>query len=226
MTNVTRARFSDAPWVFKDNKPEFTVGGAGGIGSWLMLFLSRAGNYSRIYLYEKDRIDETNMAGQFFSPSQINTTKVKAITDNMKLFSNYTCVDSLGELDKSSPVTPITLLGFDNMKARKEMFETWKSLDDREIFIDGRMVMEDGQIYSITKGKEKKYEETLFSDEEIVDAACSLKATTHCGAHVASIMISILNNYLANTYYYKDYIREVPFKYIFSLVPMTVEVYV
>lgn len=219
------SRFSDAPWILEDkDKPSITVGGAGGIGSWLLLFLSRTGNYERIYLYEDDTIDSTNMAGQFFTPKQIGEPKADAIRHNMQVYSEFNNTDVLGRFEEGGMVTPITFSGFDNMKARKDMFEAWKKLDDREIFIDGRMIMEDGQIYSVVKGNEAKYEETLFSDEEVKDAACSMKATTHCGAHTASVMLASLNNYLANKYYYKDYIREVPFKYVFSFVPFLVDI--
>lgn len=219
------SRFSDAPWVLKDEeRPLLTVGGAGGICSWLLLFLSRTDNYRYIMLYEFDDIDSTNMAGQFFKPSQIGGTKSMAIQSNMREFSDAVRMDSFGKFEKGAIVTPITISGFDNMKARRELFEEWKKLENRELFIDGRMIMEDGQIYAVTKGKEDRYEETLFSDDEVKDAACSMKATTHCGAHTASIMVAILNNYLANKYFYKDYIREVPFSYVFSFVPLTVDI--
>lgn len=85
-----------------------------------------------------------------------------------------------------------------------------------------RMIFEDGQIYAVTKGKEKEYEETLFSDEEVKDGACSLKATTHTGAHIASLMIAILNNYFANKKFGED-IYVVPFSYIFSFPSLLIE---
>lgn len=220
---IYSSRFSDAPWLLKD-KPHITVGGAGGIGSWVLLFLSRTANYNRIFLYEDDTIDETNIAGQFFQTDHIGITKAAAIIDNMKLFSDYTNVDVIGRFEEDSMITPIVISGFDNMKARKDMFNAWKKLEDREIFIDGRMIFEDGQIYSVTKGNEERYEKTLFDDSELTPAACSMKATTHTGAHIASLMIAILNNYLTNTYYYKDDIREVPFSYIFSFPPLLVDI--
>lgn len=87
-----------------------------------------------------------------------------------------------------------------------------------------RMLMEDGQIYAVVKGQEEAYEKTLFDDSELAKEACSMKGTSHCGAHTSSIMLAILNNYLANTHYHKDYIREVPFSYVFSFMPFLVEI--
>lgn len=226
------SRFSDAPWLVDDKSNlNITVGGAGGIGSWLLLFLSRTANYNRVYLYEMDDIDETNMAGQFFKPAQVGMTKAQAISSNMQEFSAVSGVDSLGRLEKTSPVSRICFSCFDNMEARKNMFEDWKESvrntneEAHAIFIDGRMIMEDGQVYAVTRNKGiVEYEKTLFDDGDIKGEACSLKATTHSGAHIASVMLSIYNNYLANFYHYKDYVREVPFSYVYSLVPMSFEV--
>ena len=217
------SRFSDAPWMQKIDHV-LTVGGAGGIGSWLLLFLSRASFYKEIYLYEMDTIDQTNLAGQFFHKGQIGLMKSDAIRNNMEMFSNYSSMNILGKFEPGSMVSPICLCGFDNMKARRDMFNAWKELPDRELYIDGRLLMEDGQVYAVTKGKEKQYEATLFDDSELADAKCSMKATTHSGAHIASIMMAVLTNYLSNAYYYHDYVREVPFSYIFSFVPMLIEV--
>lgn len=222
---VFSSRFSDAPWLFKNNeKPLITVGGAGGISSWLLLFLSRTANYKNIYLYEDDIIDETNIAGQFFNKDQIGIQKSHAIKKNMFLFSEYDNIDCLGKFEKDSFVSNIVLNGFDNMKARKDMFESWIKNDDREILLDGRLIFEDGQIYCVTKGNEERYRETLFDDDDIKDGPCSMKATTHTGAYIASVMIAILNNYYTNTYSYKCNIREVPFSYIFSFAPLLTEI--
>lgn len=86
------------------------------------------------------------------------------------------------------------------------------------------MLMEDGQIYSVIKGKEEKYEKTLFNDNDIKEAACSMKATSHCGAITASLMLSSFNNYIANEFHYKSDIREIPFKIEFNLGIFNIEI--
>lgn len=221
---IAVSRFSDAPWM-QSRTHTFTVGGAGGISSWLLLFLSRIDIHQRIYLYEFDTVDETNLAGQIFHRGQVGMLKSEAIKAVMNMFSdNSSNIDVLGRYHPGDPVSDIVICGFDNMKARKDMFEQWKKSPTKEIFIDGRMIMEDGQIYAVTPGKEERYEATLFDDSELADARCSMKATTHSGAHIASVMIAILTNYISNRCYYKDYVRDVPFSYTFSFVPMLFEV--
>lgn len=58
MTETHSSRFKDAPW-FPKEETAIIVGGAGGIGSWLSLLLSRAGFYPIVYDY--DRLEEHNL---------------------------------------------------------------------------------------------------------------------------------------------------------------------
>ena len=75
MTETHSSRFKDAPW-FPKEETAIIVGGAGGIGSWLSLLLSRAGFYPIVYDY--DRLEEIKaLETEAFSnpnatPEQIN----------------------------------------------------------------------------------------------------------------------------------------------------------
>lgn len=190
-----KARFSDADW-YTIGPQEIIVGGTGGIGSWVALFLARIGH--DLYLYDDDSIDETNMAGQLYKLSQIGKNKAEATKDNIFDFTGNTNVEILGRYTPNSLSAPIVVSCFDNMAARKLMFEKWAAQEEREVFIDGRMLAETGMVYCVVKGQEDEYRKDLFEDSEVEEAPCSFKATSHCGAFIASLMVSNLNNYLAN----------------------------
>lgn len=210
--NPKHSRFQDATWY--GNPQEIIVGGAGGIGSWTALLLSRIGH--TLYLFDMDLIEEHNMAGQLYATKQIGRNKAEAIKETIKLYADNDNIEAMGMYDKDSPSAPIVFSCFDNMAARKLMFNKWKEQEDRLIFIDGRMLAEVGMIYCVVKGNEEAYETELFDDSEVKDAPCSFKATSHCGALIGSLMVSGLNNFLANVVY-KDDIRVVPFKLEFEL---------
>ena len=211
--NNKHARFQDAQLY--DCKPlDIIVGGAGGIGSWVSMFLSRIGH--TLYIFDNDAIDETNMAGQLYRINQIGVNKAEATKQNIELFTDNKNTEVFGLYDDNSPTSPIVFSCFDNMKARKLMFEKWKAQENRDIFIDGRMLAEIGMVFCVTKGKEVEYEAELFDDSEVRDAPCSFKATSHCGALIGSLMTSGLNNFIVNKKLGEDF-RELPFKFTFEL---------
>lgn len=190
----TKIRFSGASW-FKAGTQDLVIGGVGGIGSWLALFLGRIGH--TLYLFDGDLIEEVNLAGQFYNNNQIGMLKVKAVEDNLKTFcNNEVYINTWYTSD--SLTGPFVFSAFDNMKARKLMFEKWAEQEDRELFIDGRLLMEVGTVFCVQKGQEDLYRETLFEDDELVDLPCNYKATSHCGAFIGSLMTSLFNNYLTN----------------------------
>lgn len=214
-----KIRFSDAPWAKASQ--HIVVGGVGGIGSWAALYLARVGH--SLYMYDMDTIDETNMGGQLYQISQIGTNKAVATKENIHAFcgddANVTVYEKYEE--KDGMVTPVVFSCFDNMAARKLMFEKWAAYDKREVFVDGRMLAEVGMVYVVQKGQEDAYRETLFADDEVEEAPCSFKSTSHCGALIGSLMISGLNNYLANKTQGNDD-RWIPFKTDFALPMMYV----
>lgn len=216
--DISKSRFSDAPWF--NNPQEIVVGGAGGIGSWVALFLARIGH--SLILYDNDVIEEVNLAGQFYGKKQINKNKAVATAENISFFAP-TSVQVLGEYTASSGlVSDIMFSCFDSIKARKLMFEAWKENPDRIAFIDGRMLAEDGQVFCVTPATETEYEQHLFDDSEVQDAPCSFKATSHCGALIASLMVNCLNSILTNLAYEEE-IRPVNFQSSFCLSLMNFE---
>tara|TARA_R110000796_G_scaffold43634_3_gene107172 strand:+ start:15423 stop:16118 length:696 start_codon:yes stop_codon:yes gene_type:complete len=213
-----KVRFSDADW-YKAGAEDIIIGGVGGIGSWVALLLSRIGHI--LHIYDDDTIDETNMAGQLYPISSIGQRKTTAVSELVTQFSaGEVHINALYTAD--SLASPIMVSSFDNMTARKLMFENWAAQEDRELFIDGRMLAETGMIFLVQKGEEDLYRTELFDDAEVEDAPCSFKATSHCGAFIASLMVAGLNNYMANRHIDAD-IRVIDFRTDFELPLLSVQ---
>lgn len=216
LQNPKHVRFSDLMWY--DPNHDFIIGGAGGIGSWLCLLLSRAGYY--LHIYDMDVVDETNLGGQLYGQNSIGSNKTTATAENITNLSGSSKVDTYGKYGEDSMVTPIMFSAFDNMEARKAMFANWKKQEDRSLFIDGRMLAEAYQIFAVLPGHEEEYEKHLFNDSEVEEQPCSAKATSHCGAMISSMMMSILSNHLSNVKLGAN-LREVPFKTTFEIPLLT-----
>lgn len=206
MTETQSSRFKDALW-FPKEETNVIVGGAGGIGSWLTVLLARAGFFPIVYDF--DTIEEHNMGGQLFPKRLIGKTKVEALKE---ITTDFTSTEIVANCEAYTPDTmshTYVFSAFDNMKARKDMFENWKAFvkeweesdktEPEPIFIDGRLTMEQLQIFCVTPDRIKDYEEHLFDDSEVPDAPCTLKQTSHSAAMIASHMVGFFTNHITNT---------------------------
>jgi len=199
--NRRTSRFKDAIWYNKFYK--ITVGGAGGIGSHLTMLLSRLGH--TITVWDNDSVGEENIGGQAYTVSQIHVKKVYAVQELSKLFSGENnVIPRFEKVTNESLIESICFSCFDNMEARKNLFESWKeeAIDNEGdipcVFIDGRLLYSNIQIYIVTKDNMDRYKETLFEDSEVVRENCALKVTTHYAYMIAAYMVSMLTNYLSN----------------------------
>ncbi len=222
-TAESTIRFSGASWFEAAKDARVTIAGVGGIGSWTSLLLSRISKSIRIQLYDDDRVETVNLAGQMFSSNQVGLYKVYAAQEVITHFSDIYCSASSSRITSLSNIyDKIVICGFDNMGARKLLYYKWKDLaksypahrHGEFLFIDGRMNAEEFQIFSITGDDDynmKRYEEEfLFSDDEVAPAVCSYKQTTYCASMIASFIINSLVNFLSNQNL-ENMPRQVPF---------------
>lgn len=218
-----RARFSDAPWMEYLKGIDVIVVGAGGIGSWVTLCLSRIG--CEVTLFDGDIFEDHNMGGQLVQTDQIGDNKAEAVSDIcVSLVGPTSIVYAEQQMYTEDSFTgPIMISAVDSMKARKIIFDKWsevyKEAQDA-IFIDGRLLAEDYQVYAVTHNRTEEYRKTLFNDNEVPTENCTLKATTHCSLGIASDIIGILTNFAANIISKRTIgveVRDVPFRIVKSI---------
>lgn len=206
MANLTRDRFKEAPWF--NPKMKVTVGGLGSIGSWLTLMLGRLIN--DIYVYDFDRVEENNLGGQFYGQGNIGEEKEQATKKIAGSLNPNVAIHRRGKFEEGSPVTDICFACFDNMEARRHMFDSWATREGT-LFIDGRLTAEQFWVYTVTPDRIEEYVEGyLLEDEDFDDLPCSYKSTTHVSAMLASSMTVAFTNYLHNQIV--EDIRDLPFE--------------
>ena len=217
--NEAVTTFRGLPWFEMANNMYCTIGGAGGIGSWLALFLSRIGVNPTIYDF--DYVEKRNMGGQFYKQEDIGLPKVQALSENIYSFVAHKYLNIYARrLTSGCSQSTMSFSAFDNMEARKTMFQNWKRdvskmrLEEqyKAIFIDGRLEAEFFQIFCVTANRIEQYEATLFDDSELPDTTCTVKQTTHVAAMIGAYMTTLFTNHLTNITE-KEKVREVPFKF-------------
>lgn len=210
LVDESSSRFSGAIWADKIREQEPILAGVGGIGSYVAFLLSRV-KPSSITIYDPDRVDSTNMSGQLYSTNDVNEFKVNAMGRMMGLYSNHYNVRCYNiPYDAGALTSDIMICGFDNMAARALFYRNWirhvsrKSPENKKkcLFIDGRLAAEELQVFCI-KGDDgyhmRQYEDKwLFSDEEAEETQCSYKQTSHCANMIASVMVNLFVNFIAN----------------------------
>lgn len=208
LVDETTTRFSSAPWYEEAKKNAIILAGLGGINSWTALLLSRL-HPSSMHLYDDDRVEALNMAGQLYAATDIGFFKGFAISRKLSSYSDYYKTNVYNcKYRSDSSTSNIMICGFDNMESRKVFFNKWEKhveLSDNKakcLFIDGRMSAEYIQIFCITGNdtyNRTRYKESfLFNDEEAEEAPCSYKQTSFCASMIGSLITNLYVNFCAN----------------------------
>jgi len=225
ITNSKHDRFKDAPWYPKQDI-FILIGGAGGIGSWTTMLITRAG--FKVFIYDDDVIEEHNIGGQLYPIKYVKQEKVAALQTIIKEYSDSTILTYTEKYDEDSASNKFCIAAFDNMKARKIMYENWLASyghNSEAIFIDGRLNAEQMWIYCVRGGRtelrrtiQKQYSDLLFDDSEVAEEPCTMKQTSHSAAMIASHITAFFCNHMTNVYEGAE-LRSVPFEW-FYMSPM------
>ena len=208
----TTSRFSGAIWYEEIQKQIVTLAGLGGIGGYVGFLLGRL-KPQRLIIYDPDRVETVNMSGQLYGQTDVGDYKSSALANMVRNYANYNNIVALNDrFEADSEATDIMICGFDNMAARSTFYEKWKQKvlsypagsDNRKkcLFIDGRLAAEEFQVLSIQGDDERamaEYENKwLFSDAEAEETICSYKQTTFMANMIASVMVNVFVNFVAN----------------------------
>jgi hypothetical protein len=232
MNGNSQARFKDAPWF---HPYAVTIGGVGGIGSWVAMLMARMGH--ELYLYDMDRVEQVNLGGQLYGISHINMDKTAATKQVIKTFCDHDAVHTFSRFEDTTEGTAKMISCFDNMEARRIFFNAWNKYRKEThtlaveagaeqhpcLFIDGRLEAETAIIYCVRNDAEAElWQKEWFPDTNVPDAPCTFRATSHNAAIIAGFMTAVFNNVITNHREDLD-CRVVPWKTTYELPTMTFE---
>lgn len=210
LMDETTTRFSGAEWFNEIQKQHIIVAGCGGIGSWLILQLARM-HPATMVLYDDDRVEAVNMAGQLYAFKDIGKYKVTAMADMISSYTNANNIFAISQrFTVNTEAGDVMICGFDNMEARRTFFGCWcnhltnKTPEERKkcLFLDGRLSMDTLQVFAITGDDNEnimRYQDSyLFSDSDADATVCSMKQTTYLACMIGSIITNLFTNWVAN----------------------------
>lgn len=158
----------------KDLRTPINIIGCGATGSWVTSFLLKMG-FTDISVYDFDKIEEHNLPNQNFKEYDIGSPKVVAIYANYLQNYNEECTgfNRLKVYNKkitkenAKELKGTVLCLTDTMSSRKEIYENCYKHGFADVFIESRLGLYGGYIYTLFDkdyNKLKEYEKTLYSD--------------------------------------------------------------
>jgi sulfur carrier protein ThiS adenylyltransferase len=172
-----------------------TVVGTGAIGRNCAIQLAAMG-VQHLQLVDFDTIEESNIASQGWLEDDLGKNKVDALADYCKRINSEIKVKAVSSrFGRNMDTGEVVFCCVDKMRARSLIADTAKQKAD--LFIDGRMAAETLQVYTACdEESHATYKNTLFSDGEAYQGACTAKSTIYCANVAAGVMTAQLTKYL------------------------------
>lgn len=178
-------------------KIQISLIGAGSVGSWTALALSKLG-CSNLYVYDGDRVEVHNAGSQIYHSTDEEEYKVIALQEKLNLLTDMPIIAHPYNVFMPD-YSKIIISAVDSMSTRKRFFEQIKTMKGT-YFIDARMGGDVIEIYSINSDSEEDkalYEKTLFDDKDAAPVLCSARSVVYnvfvCAGLIADIVAKIAN---------------------------------
>lgn len=159
--------------------------GAGGIGSWTALALSKIG-LSNIVVFDGDRVSVHNQPAQNFHKEDIGRYKTDILT---QLDGVYGINEFIG--DGFHDPANIIIAAVDSNASRRHVWDGALRGNCRWYF-DGRLGGQTAMLYTVdmeSVDSMARYEETLHSDEERTVVPCAEAAVVDVAFTIAAMIV-------------------------------------
>lgn len=201
------------------------VVGAGSTGSKVVLELVKLG-LEGIHVWDDDIVESHNIVNQYYGISDIGKLKVDALKERIH-FDTGVEIITHPEKVVSQELGNFIFLLTDTMSSRKEIWQNCiKGKFDKELLIETRIGLNNGQIYIINPNKPghiSKWEKTLFDDSVGEVSACggsiSIGATS---TTLSGIAVWLFMQHMINIYTDREFVN-FQNQIVFNIVPFFVD---
>lgn len=170
--------------------------GAGGIGSFVALYLAQMG-MNNITIYDHDKIEDHNLPNQNFDLEQIGMNKVDAVKYNVLKRTGIT-INTFSEKFRSDTYTKqkydIMILATDSITSR-EVCKEWALANEVKWIIDGRLSGQYYQVFAVCMTdpvQVEVYNEYFFDQSEAETVSCTAKAVIYVALSITTDIIHLV----------------------------------
>jgi hypothetical protein len=167
--------------------------GAGGIGSWTTLALTKMG-CSNIVVQDFDKVSDVNVASQIYGVEDIGKSKVECLRETIKRMTDIGIGIDRTRWSTTQDIKEEIVIGaLDNIDTRRALWEDLKKNSNVDLFIDGRMSGDLIRIFSVPLNNDHtKFEKSLVPREAIDPTPCTGKAVVYntfmCGSLICNLV--------------------------------------
>lgn len=174
-----------------------TIIGAGGIGSPVAFILGKLG-CANLTVIDFDVVEPHNLPNQIlYGPRDVGQSKVAALKRALKRFG-ITVKTEEAKVEAERSFSGIVIFAVDSIGTRKMLFANVKFDAGVPLVIDARMGGTEAYVFAFDPRDPdavRAYEDTLFSDEEAVEAPCTARAVIYVPFAVAAAIGQIVARY-------------------------------
>ncbi len=190
--------------IDKLQSTEFTIIGAGALGSFTAITLAKMGG-EKIKVFDDDKVEVHNLPMQFYRQEDLGKYKVEALHDIIKQFEGVE-IEAINTKFTEGEESEVTISAVDSIEARRDIYE--KMTGSQMLYIDARAAGNVGSIFTLPCFDIQRltcYERNL-QDDDVYVAPCTERMTTYIAPMIAAQVASIVANY-CNSYEVGPYIR-------------------
>ena len=183
-----------------------TIVGAGGIGSPVALALAKMG-CRKITLYDPDVVEAHNLPNQFYRLRDVGRAKVDALAELLGEFASSE-IRAVPETVAGQPLRGVVISGVDSMASRERIWREsvrWRAAVP--LYIDARMGAQVGRVLTVRPvdpDDVRRYEATLFSDEDSSEEPCTARAIIYTTLGLASLVANQVKRHALGEPYERD----------------------
>lgn len=175
-----------------------TVVGCGGIGSFVVLALAKMGCRA-LAAYDDDRVEAHNIPNQAYRLADVGRLKVDALADLAREVAGV-ALQVRAERVREQRLQGIVVAAVDTMAARREIW--LRGVRHRAavpLYLDARMGAEVARILTVRPADPddiRRYEASLYADEETVVVPCTAQAIVYTGFSIAGLVAGQIKKFL------------------------------
>ena len=175
--------------------------GAGGIGSWTTLALSKMG-CSNLVVFDFDKVEVHNTSSQFFHSSQIGKFKVNSLKNNIEQTTENEIIAISKKFEEWDIQTPpqIIINATDSLDVRRKIWNYLKLNNfPFKLYVDARMAGEFLRILTVSPLNAysvSEYEKGLDPQKEAHEEPCTARAIVYNVFFCAGIIANCVKKYV------------------------------